>query len=40
MQAFLNKLKAHIGEKKEIFQLKSVLINNMRNVLSCQQAIS
>jgi hypothetical protein len=40
MQAYLNTLKQHIDEKKDLFQLKTVLINNMQNVVSCSQFIS
>jgi hypothetical protein len=40
MQAYLNTLKVHVDEKKDLFQLKTVLINNMQNVVSCSQFIS
>jgi hypothetical protein len=32
MQTYLANFKGHIGEKKDLFQLKSVLFNNMHNV--------
>lgn len=40
MQAFITTMKAHIGEKKDLFQLKSVLYNNMQNVVSSSQPVS
>jgi|JI6StandDraft_1071083.scaffolds.fasta_scaffold02160_7 hypothetical protein len=40
MQAYITGLKAHIGEKKDLFQLKSVLFNNMQNIVSCSQPVS
>lgn len=40
MQNCLTAFKAHIGEKKDLFQLKSVLFNNMHNVSICSQSIS
>lgn len=40
MQSYLNQIKLHVGEKKDLYQLRAVLMNNMQNIVTCSQPTS